>query len=210
MSQQLIISVSREYGSGGHDIALALSKYYDLPFYDKTFLDKIADEKGLDVKKLKRFDESPINHFLYRTVKGYNNSPESGVANLQFNYLKEKADAGESFVIVGRCSEDILKTYPGFVSIFILGDKEAKIKRVMERENMTYDEAVERAKKCDKKRKSYHNNFTETKWGDSRNYDFSINSSKLGIDKTIQFIETYINARIEHEWFSRRKTGLSK
>ena len=70
----------------------------------------------------------------------------------------------------------------------------------MDRENMDYDEAKVRAEKCDKDRKNYHNTFTETKWGDSRNYDLSVNSSKLGIEKTIQLLETYIDARVQHQW----------
>lgn len=205
MAQQLIISVSREYGSGGHDVALALSRYFELPFYDKNLLDVIAEERGIDGERLKEFDESPINRLLYRTVRGHNNSPEAGIAHLQFDYLREKAESGESFVVVGRCSEDVLKNYPGFVSIFVLGDRETKIQRVMDRENMSYEEAAERAEKCDKNRKTYHNTFTDTKWGDSRNYDLSVNSSKLGIEKTIQLLETYIDARVQHQWLADKR-----
>lgn len=196
MNQQLIISVGREFGSGGHEIAQKLSEIYNIPLYDHNLLDEVAAEKNLNHKDLKEFDESKRNKLFSRTVKGLTNSPEHNVANLQFNYIKEKAKNGESFVIVGRCSETILKGYPGLISLFILGDPEVKTERIMKLYNKSKSAAKDFMKEKDSKRKAYHNSHCEGKWGDSRNYDLSINSSKLGIDESVRIITDYINVRM--------------
>ena len=114
---------------------------------------------------------------------------------MQFDYLKSKADAGESFVIVGRCAESVLKGNPNLISIFILGDMEQKIVHTMESNNISKEKAVMLIEQQDKKRKTYHNHYCEGKWGDSRNYDLSINSSKLGLDETTRIIAEYIDSR---------------
>lgn len=194
--KQLIISVGREFGSGGHEIAEELAKRFHLPFYDYHLIGEIAAGKKIDVKTLERFDELPKIPFFSRTVKGYSNSPQENIANMQFEYLKKKAAAGESFVIVGRCSETILKGNPGLISIFVLGDIEAKVDRVTEREHVSRIEAEEMIARHDRKRKTYHNHYCRGKWGDSRNYDISINSSKLGTLGTVDILEEYIRRRI--------------
>lgn len=196
MDKQLIISVGREFGSGGHEIAQRLSLIYDIPMYDHNLLNEVAAEKNLDSNDLREYDESKRNKLFSRTIKGLNSSPEYNVANLQFDYIKEKAKKGESFVIVGRCSETILKEYKGLVSLFILGDPDVKTERIMDLYNMSMSEAKDFMREKDYKRKCYHNSHSEGKWGDSRNYDLSINSSKLGIDESVRIITEYINARL--------------
>ena len=88
-----------------------------------------------------------------------------------------------------------MKEFPGLVSIFVLGDKQEKAKRIMEKYELNEDEAKQLMQREDWKRKSYHNYYCKGKWGDSRNYDFSINSSKLGIEKTTDIIEMFIRQR---------------
>lgn len=198
MNKQLIISVGREFGSGGHEIAQKLADIYEIPLYDHNLLDKVAEAKDIDHQHLKEFDESKRNKLFSRTVKGLTNSPEQNVANMQFDYLKEKAKNGESFVIVGRCSETILKDYQGLISIFILGDPDVKAQRIMKLYNMSFSEAQNFMKEKDSKRKRYHNSHCEGKWGDSRNYDLSINSSKLTIEESIKIITDYIDVRMKH------------
>ena len=105
MSEQLIISVSREYGSGGHEIAQKLAEYYKLPMYDHNLLDEVAASMNVSSKELAEFDEKRRNKFLYRSVMGMNSSPADNVARMQFDYIKKKAEAGESFVIVGNRAE---------------------------------------------------------------------------------------------------------
>ena len=199
MKKQLIISIGREFGSGGHIIAEALAKRFDLPLYDNNLLEHIADEKQIDQNSLKKYDEKPKSKLFSRTVRGYSNSIHENIADMQFDFLKKKAAKGESFVIVGRCSETILKEYPGLISLFILGDKDKKAERVQKVYNLSEEEARRMMERQDFKRKTYHNSYCKGHWGDSRNYDFSINSSQLGIDATVDILEIYINARIKQD-----------
>lgn len=195
MKKQLIISIGREFGSGGHIIAEMLAKRFDIPFYDNNLLCHIAEEKNVDHTTLQKYDEKPKNKLLYRKISGYSNSPEENVANIQFEYLRKLAKEGKSFVIVGRCSETKLKDFSGLVTIFILGDYQQKMKRVMEKYQVSEEMAKYMMQREDWKRKSYHNYYCKGKWGDSRNYELSINSSKLGIEKTVDMLENYIKER---------------
>lgn len=197
MEKQLIISVSREFGSGGHEIASELARRFNLPLYDKNILEQIACKHNLNVQRLAPFDEAPKKIFTSRNVKGFSNSPEEQVAQMQFRYLRDKADAGGCFVVLGRCAEEVLKDYPGLVSIFVLADIGFKKARTMARDNTPEEEALELMSRTDRRRKYYHNQHCRGKWGDSRNYDLSINSAKLGIHGTTDYLEQYIRARYE-------------
>ena len=193
---QTIISVSREFGSGGHIIAEQIAKDHGLKFYDRHLLDDIAAENNMNAAVLEKYDEKPRNAFLSRRVSGFSNSMEEILAEMQFDYIRKKADSGESFVIVGRCAESVLSGHKGLISIFVVGDDEAKIKRVEKVYGLNTSEAILKMKRHDKKRRQYHNRHSSFRWGDSRNYDLCINSSKLGLDKTADALEDYIRARI--------------
>ena len=117
MKKQLIISVGREYGSGGHIVAERLAERYGLPLYDRNLLKEVAADRNLDSKDLEEFDEIKRNKLMSRTVRGLNNSPAHNVAMMQFEYLKRMADEGKSFVIVGRCAEAVLKECDALISI---------------------------------------------------------------------------------------------
>ncbi len=195
MEKQLIISIGREFGSGGHVIAEALAKEFGIPLFDHNLLDHIAEEKNVDHNTLRKFDEKSRNVFLSRTIKGHSSSPQDHLAQMQFDFLKRKAEKGESFVVVGRCSEHVLKEYEGMISIFILGDKECKLKRVQEVYNLSEEEARRKMERHDTSRKFYHNSYCKGKWGDSRSYDICVNSSRLGIEGTVEMLADYIRAR---------------
>lgn len=195
MEKQLIISVGREFGSGGHEIAEKLAKHYNLPLLDHNLLDEITEGKHTNVEHLKEMDEKHTSKFLKRTVRGFSSSPQENVSLMQFDYLQKKAAKGESFVIIGRCSEDVLKAYDSMVSIFILGDKEVKRERVMRLYDLPENLAERLMHEKDMKRKRYHNGFCEGKWGDSRNYDISVNSSILGIDETVEILIDFIDKK---------------
>ena len=193
--KQMIISIGREFGSAGHEIAEKLAERFSLPLYDYNLLREIAGEKKVNVANLEPYDEVPKNGFGSRTVRGYSNSPQENIAYMQFDFLKKKAKEGQSFVVVGRCAEEALKEYKGLITIFILGDMDTKIERIAKLHNLSEKQAKEMIIQQDKKRKAYHNYFCEGKWGDSRNYEFSINSSKLGLEVTVEVLEDYIKRR---------------
>ncbi len=193
MASQLIISIGREFGSAGHAIAEKLSKHYNIKLLDDNILHEIALEKEVHPDTLKVHEEKKKNVLLHRTVRGFSSSPEENVALLQFEYLRKKAAEGESFVVVGRCSESVLKEYDCMISIFVLGDRAKKRERVMEIYNLSETMADRYMTERDMKRKRYHNSYCEGKWGDSRNYDLSINSSTLGVEKTVKLLVDFID-----------------
>ncbi len=176
MDKQIIISISREYGSGGHEIAERIAKQFGLTLYDRSMLDEIAEAKNIQIEYLEKYDEKPRKLFGSRRVGAYTNSMEEIIAEMQFEYLKEKADTGESF--------------------FILGDEQVKLERIMKKYNLDEQEAAAKIKRHDKNRRQYHNRHSTSKWGDSRAYDMCINDSKLGIEKTTETLAYFIEESI--------------
>ncbi|MCR4670008.1 MAG: cytidylate kinase-like family protein [Saccharofermentans sp.] len=195
--EQLIISVGREFGSAGHVIAEEIARRLDLPFYDYQLLRKVADENDVDIRVMEKYDEIPRVPFLSRNGVGSSNSPSYNIAMMQFDYLRKMAYEGQSFVVVGRCSDVILKGYTGLIRIFILADMEDKIVRTCELFGMDRVSAEEAIISQNTKRKEYHNYYCESRWGDSRNYDISINRSALGIEGTTDFLMDFIEKRRE-------------
>lgn len=195
MNNQLIVSISREFASGGRAIAKMLAERLGIAYYDRNLLDEIAKEKLGDVNKLRKFDEVP-RMFLRRTVRGMSSSPEENVAQIQFDYLTKIAESGEPFVVVGRCADEVLSEYKGLVKIFVLADESVKIDRICESRECNRDEARGIMLRHDRSRKAYHNYYCDIKWGDSRGYDITVNSSRVGIEKTADLLESFIRMQM--------------
>lgn len=195
-NKQLIISVSREFGSGGHVIAEELARRFELNLYDSNIISEMVEGTKIDAKDLEKYDEVPRNRLFSRKVRGLSNSPEENIAHMQFDFLRKKARDGESFVIVGRCADTILKENPHLITIFVLGDMDKKIARIAQINRISEAEAERMIAYQDRKRKNYHNYYCPIKWGDSRNYEICINSSKLGIERTENILEAYIRDRM--------------
>lgn len=199
MDRQMIISISREFGSGGHEIAEKIANDLGIKFYDRNMLDEIAKELNVKVEVLEPYDEKPRNFMLSRRVGKYSNSVEEILAELQFDYIRKKAKQGESFVIVGRCSEVVLREFKGLMTVFISGDRQHKMERVMKKYNLEEADALAKMDRHDRKRKQYHNRHADTKWGDSRYYDVCINSGPIGVSGTVRVLENYIKERLLQE-----------
>ena len=199
MDKQIIISVGREFGSGGHEIAEGLAKHYNIPLYDKEIFDHVAEKGSINPDVAKFYDEKPLNPIFYPVSMDGSYLPlEQTVANHIFDFIRQKGDKEkQSFVIVGRCAEYVLRDNPNMVSVFILGDIESKKVRVMEKYDLEAKAALNRMKKEDKVRKTYHNFYADGKWGDSRNYDLCINSSNLGVEGVVEIIDDLIRRRLE-------------
>ena len=195
--KQIIIAIGREFGSGGHLVAKKLAEHYNIPLYSKELLDEVAKDGRYSKEVLERFDEKPMNFaFIPVPAGGTTISLEHDIAIRQFNFIRKKAnEEKESFVIVGRCAEEILSDNPNMISAFILGDKDTKTKRVMEREGVDEKTALNMMKKMDKMRKVYHNFYCESKWGDSRTYDICIKIGKVDVDTATDMIIKYIDSR---------------
>lgn len=196
MSNQVIVTISREFESGGHIVARKIAEDLGFELYDRNLLDKLAENMNVDAGYLEKFDEKPKNPLFAKRRGEHSNSMEENLAQMQFDFLRQKAESGNSMVIVGRCGETVFKDHEGLISIFIVGDRDYKIKRTMERYQLSESKAIAKMNRHDIKRKYYHNSHSYFKWGDSRYYDMCINSSRLGLDKTAEVLEDYIRARM--------------
>ena len=194
MKQQIIITLGREHGSGGHYIADIISKELGIKLYDKDSIEKEIASAGYSEEMIRKMDEKPVNFFASRRIGKYSNSIEVNVAERTFAMLREKAAAGESFVIIGRCGEQVLKDNPNMISVFICGDPEFKLARVMEKMGLDAEQAIDEIKSVDRSRKNYHNYYCNTKWGDARGYDMTIKSDVLGCEETAKMLIAYIRS----------------
>ena len=202
MSDNRIVVIGRQFGSGGREIAKKLAAKMDVKCYDDELLTVAAKNSGLCDAWFEQNDEKPNKSFLYSLVMGSYSMPAPGLNNAehplsfqvhlaQQNAIREIADR-EPCVIVGRCADYALREYRKMTSIFIFADLEDRVKRVMEGSQVNEKEARELISKNDKSRASYYNYYSEGKWGDAKNYDLCVNVSRLGIDKTVDMIEQYI------------------
>lgn len=206
-----IVTIGRQFGSGGREIGEMVADHFGIKCYDKELLSRAAKESGFCEEMIQNHDERPTNSFLYNLVMdtysfGYNSSsfvdmPISHKVFLaQFDTIKKIARE-EPCIIVGRCADYALSDLPNVLNLFIYGDEECKIKRIRERfSDITSNEkAREMMIKKDKQRQSYYNYYSSKKWGRADSYDLCINSSILGIEGTvkliIQYIEDYEAAR---------------
>ena len=193
-----VITIGRQFGSEGREIGERLAANLGIPFYDKELLTRAAKESCFCEEMLQNHDERPTNSFLYNLVMdtysfGYNTStfvdmPISHKVFLaQFDTVKKIADEGPC-VIVGRCADYALSDYDNVLKLFIYGNDEDRCKRLMNRFKLEEKEATDLMNKTDKKRSSYYNYYSSKKWGHAESYDLCINSSQLGIDKTVNLI----------------------
>ena len=195
MDKQVIISIGREFGSGGHYIAERLAERLGIPLLDKNLIQRVADDKGYSEEAIRQFDEKGTSILFSRSINGYTSSASENIAQAQFEVLRRDAKDGKSFVVVGRCAEDVLADQPALISIFVRSTTEAKKARIMRIYELSEDKALSMMKKMDRERKFYHNYYCHHKWGDSRGYDLTINSALLGLEGTVDLIEQIVKAR---------------
>ncbi|MBQ9990706.1 MAG: cytidylate kinase-like family protein [Lachnospiraceae bacterium] len=193
-----IITLGRQFGSGGREIGEKLAEYYGIKCYDKELLSRAAKESGFCQEMIESHDERPTNSFLYNLVMdtysfGYNASsfmdmPISHKVFLaQFDTIKKMADESPC-IIVGRCADYALSEYKNCLNLFIYGNEEYKIKRIMKKYGVSEEKALDMMQKKDKQRQSYYNYYSSKKWGRADSYDLCINSSKYGIEGSVKLI----------------------
>lgn len=197
-----IITIGRQFGSGGREIGKKVAEHFGIPFYDKDLLTRAAKESGFCEEMIQNHDERPTNSFLYNLVMdtysfGYNSSsfvdmPISHKVFLaQFDTIKKIANEGPC-VIVGRCADYALADYPNCVHVFISADEDFKLKNIMESHQLTAAKAKDMMIKKDKQRQSYYNYYSSKKWGRADSYDLTLNSAKLGVKGSVELLIRYI------------------
>ena len=196
-----VITIGRQPGSGGKEIAELLSKRTNISVYDKTLLEEAARESGIDTTVFENADEQENESFLggifsiHGAITDYFHSDsimdKDKLFELQSETIQSLADR-ESCVIVGRCAEYVLREHPAKLSIFITADTEDRINRIMKSEGVEREKAIEYIEKSDKRRRSYHDYYATNHWGDASSYDLCINSSRMGLEGTTEFILNFI------------------
>ena len=203
-----IITIGRQFGSGGREIGRKLAESYQIPFYDKELLKIAAKESGLCEDLFENFDEKPTTSFLYSLVMdpyalGYNAASFDMPLNQKvflasFDAIKKVDDEGPC-VIVGRCADYALKDYDNKLNLFIHAPMSFREKRIHDIYEIPMDKVKEVATKTDKQRASYYNYYSSKKWGDFRSYHYSMDSSVLGIDGTVALIQQLISMKEERK-----------
>ena len=201
----MIITIGRQFGSGGYEIASKLAQELGLPIYDKEMLKRAAKDSGICEEIFDTHDEKPTNSFLYSLIMdtyslGYS---ASGCADMpinhkvflaQFDTIKKIASEGPC-ILVGRCADYALEDRKDVINIFIHADIEHRIRRIARKYELSDSKAKDTILKTDKKRASYYNYYSNKKWGDAKEYDLCLNSGKLGIEGTVKTILEYIKIR---------------
>ena len=197
-----IITISREFGSGGREIGKLLAKDLDIPFYDKELLEMASKDSGICEELFVKNDESYTNSFLFSLVMGSYPVYADGRINpdlplnhkiflAQFDTIRKLGDKGPC-VIVGRCADYVLRDNPRVINFFLTGDLADKKARILGRYDIEKDKVEDFIKKTDKRRASYYNYYTDQKWGAAPNFDLCINTSKTGIQGAVQLMKEYI------------------
>lgn len=205
MKTNMIITIGRQFGSGGRDIGKKLAEDLGIKYYDKEMLSRAAKESGICEEIFKSHDEKPTNSFLYSLVTdtysfGYGGGAYSDmpinhrVFLAQFDSIKKIAEEGPC-VLIGRCADYALESFENVVSIFIQADMDTRIARVGHAFDLPVNKAKDMIVKTDKKRASYYNYYTNKRWGDAGSYDLCLNSGKLGLEGTVKAIKDYIELR---------------
>lgn len=200
-----IITISRQYGSGGREIGSKLAKYYDIPFYDNEIISNAAKESGFSEVAFEKAEEKATNSFLYSLAMGmsaYGNM-DMGFTSMSVDdrlFLAETkvtrrfAQKGPC-VIVGRCADYVLRDFPNVVNIFVTASMASRVKRAVEVYELPKAKAEENIIKFDKRRCNYYNFHTGQKWGAVGNYHLAIRSDLHGIDQTVETIVKYIDGK---------------
>ena len=186
-----IITIGRQFGSGGREIGKRLADELEIEFYDKELLSRAAKDSKICKELFETHDEKPTNSFLYSSGSVNEMPLNHKIFLAQFDAIKKIAEEGPC-VLVGRCADYALEERDDVLSVFIHADLEDRIKNVAKLNELTDNKAKDLIHKTDKRRASYYNYYTNKKWGEAASYELCLNSSELGVQGTAKAIEQYI------------------
>ena len=201
MKQFPMITISRQYGTGGHDIGEKLAEKLDLPFYDKDIIAIASKESRFGEEAFEAAEETATTALGYALSNRSNRSLYGMPLNdqlfmVQAGVIRNVADRGPA-VFVGRCADYVLDGYKEAINIFLQANMDARIKTVMARDRLSAREAEARIKRLDKSRATYYNYYTDRKWSDLGNYDIVLNVSHLTTEEAADLLSTFIHQVVE-------------
>ena len=192
----MIITIGREHGSNGHDIARALAADLGYTCFDKEIVDTAAENSNFSKEILHSYDEKrvspyivPVPHYL-----GLNESFRLNmqVASAQFDAIRSLADQ-DNCIFVGRCADYVLRNRENLLRVFIMADEDFRIQTMMRKQNLSEDQARKLIRQVDKDRSSYYKYYTDQIWGERENFDLILNSAKTGVEGAVKLIKTYLD-----------------
>ena len=208
MTKNTIITIGRQFGSGGHEIGELLAKKLGIPFYDRNLVKMASEELHITEEQAELEDEKKLMSIVSNynlAMGGYNDF----MANAEFYapvgrdlyavqsaIIKKLAQKG-SCVIVGRCADYVLKDYPGCINVFICASKEDRKNRVMDKYHLSERKAAEKMKKIDRERKYYYETYSGKEWGSIQSHQILMNSSLLGKEKIVEYLAALYNEQQE-------------
>ncbi|SDA39959.1 Cytidylate kinase [Lachnospiraceae bacterium G11] len=207
MDKHVVITIARQYGSGGKTIGEMLAAKLGIEYYDKDLIYLASEESGINADLFMKADEKIKNSALFRAiskVKPYNGeliTPDSddftsadNLFNYQAKIIKELA-CENSCVIIGRCADYVLRDFDNVLSVFVHAPKDFCMKKAAEKHSMSESDLEKFIAKTDKGRADYYKYHTGREWTDARNYDLCLDSSKLGFERCVDEIIAYMNVR---------------
>lgn len=204
MEKKIIISIGRQFGAGGGRVGQALAERLGIAYYDKELILEAAKEYGFAPEFFEQNDEKSASftgnvlQWMESLVTGgmsaKNYLSQDALFEMQASAIRKIAEE-KSCVIVGRCSDYVLRDNPNCISVFLHSTDEDRAQRIQERSNISREEALTKMRTQDKKRAAYYNFYSSKTWGDSATYDLSINVSALGVEKCVDLIIHYLSQR---------------
>lgn len=203
--EKVVITIARQYGSGGRTIGEMLAEDLGIHYYDKELLKIASEESGIHEGLFAKVDEKPRNTLLYRisqkVYQGQLIPPESddfvstdNLFNYQAKVIKQLAEE-EACVIIGRCADYVLQDYDNVLSVFVHAPEEYCVEQAKNKLSMSDKEIRKYIQKTDKQRAEYYKHYTGREWTDARNYDLCLDSSKLGFERCVEEIKSYMRVR---------------
>jgi cytidylate kinase len=203
MAFETVISLSRQFGSGGRAIGHLIADKLEIPYYDSALINLAAEKSGMSKQVLENLDEKAGNRFLYTvpsTLPNIGSHPSTSIYNMplsdklfltEYEIIKKIAQEGAA-LIVGRCADYILKEMKNHVAVFIHAPEDFRAERVAEYENISVEKAKSELSKYDRQRRKYHDYYAAGTWGEATYYDLTINSATLGLEGTAEFISQFV------------------
>lgn len=205
MDNKIILTIGRQFGSGGREVGRKLADALGIAYYDKELMAVAARESGLCEEFFEKADERASSGLSYAFSVGFSYMgmftpytdvlSNDGLFKYQSDAIRKLAESG-SCVLVGRCADYILREDPACLSFFIHDKMENRIQRLLSTENMTVEQARELIVKTDKSRASYYDYYTNKEWGVASSYNFSIDVSVLGVDETVGFMKSFVERKM--------------
>lgn len=205
MEKKIIISIGRQFGAGGRRVGQALAKRLGITYYDKELILEAAKEYGFAPEFFEQNDEKSASfsgnvlQWMESLVTGGMGSKnflsQDALFEMQSSAIRKIAEE-KSCVIVGRCSDYVLRDNPNCVSVFLHSTDEDRAQRIQERSQISKEEAIDKMRSQDKKRAAYYNFYSNKTWGDSATYDLSLNVSALGVEKCVDIILYFIENKV--------------